>query len=137
MTTATRSILHSIAVLSAALCLNCAADAFAQSGPQPSLRIDLTQTYQLSTWQGENTPIFYSTARANSSSFRAITVIPRRTALASDDQGKTWYNWDAFSTWPTMAYADVVRQGSQLLAFGFDSNNAYTGPFFGDRATRA
>ena len=48
-------------------------------------------------------------------------------ALASDDQGKTWHNWDAFSTWPTMAYADVVRQGSQLLAFGFNSNDAYTG----------
>ena len=38
--------------------------------------------------------------------------------MASDDQGRTWHTWDAYSTWPKMYYADVVRRGNQLLAFG-------------------
>jgi Neuraminidase (sialidase) len=74
------------------------------------------------------TPILYLTPQ------NELVMIPgygtlgtSATALASDDQGKTWHTWDAFSTWPAMAYADVVRRGTELLAFGFNSNDGYAG----------
>jgi hypothetical protein len=94
----------------------------------PTLRLDLSQTYNLSAWQGENTPIFHTTATGQ------LVLIPGQFsygrpahALASDDHGRTWHNWTNINTWPAMAYADVLRRGTELLAFGTDSNDAYTG----------
>ena len=53
-------------------------------------------------------------------------------SILSDDQGKTWRNWDAFGGWPTLAYSDVVRRGDELLAFGTkpnDGDNGYKGTY--------
>ena len=48
-------------------------------------------------------------------------------SLASDDQGRTWHTWNAYSTWPHVYYQDVVRQGNELLAFGLTSSDAFSG----------
>jgi hypothetical protein len=46
--------------------------------------------------------------------------------LISTNQGRSWQKWAGFSTWPVMGYSDVVRRGSELLAFG-SAGNVYDG----------
>jgi hypothetical protein len=49
--------------------------------------------------------------------------------LASDDQGRKWRAWDAYQAWPKMHYSDVVCRGDELLAFGHNTNDGYTGTY--------
>ena len=95
---------------------------------RPNLRIDLSEKYDLTGWQGENTPVFHTTADGE------IVLLPGQNsygksahALASSDGGKTWRNWTGIDAWPLMAYDDVIRRGNELLAFGYASTNAYAG----------
>jgi hypothetical protein len=113
-------------ILTASLWLSGAAKGIADNGPQPILRIDLTQTNQAQMSQNGGTPPFYSTPEG-----QLVLIRGRPDAsnlsLASDDQGRTWHTWDAYGTWPKMYYQDVVRRGNELLAFGLDNGNPYTG----------
>ena len=56
-----RRSLSSCAVLAAGLWFSCTADV-RPVGPQPTLRLDMTQTYPTIGPPGADTPIFYSTA---------------------------------------------------------------------------
>jgi hypothetical protein len=127
MTSDRRRVLCASMILAAGLYVR-PTDVMAATETLSTLRLDLSQAYGLSAWQGENTPIFHTTTDGQ------LVLIPGNysydklhQALISSDNGRTWKSWDAFSSWPTMGYADVVRQGKELLAFGFHSNDAYTG----------
>ena len=81
------------AILAVGLLLSCATEALAENGPQPTLRLDLTQAYpqyQLNLSQSGQQPILHSTAQGQ------LVVFPGNKALVSDDQGSTWHNWDAY-----------------------------------------
>ena len=57
-------------------------------------------------------------------------MFPGNRALVSDDQGRTWQNWNAYHAWPKMVgYNDIVRQGNELLAFGDKDLKSYKGTY--------
>ena len=107
------------AVLAAGLWFGGATGTLAQDGPQPTLRLDMSQTYpQFQLSCQEMGPLFYRTPQDQLVIIRG-NYLGTNSALISDDQGRTWTNWDAFSTWPKLSYCDVLRRGNELLALGF------------------
>jgi hypothetical protein len=93
----------------------------------PVLRVDLSDVYP---WVvSEGSPVFHWTAQNQLVLLPGIGSLYKepRYALASDNQGRTWRHWGAFDTWPTMIYADVVRSGNELLAFGHHDADIFTG----------
>ena len=122
-------ILRACIVIAVVLEFGPATQAWAWDAPQPTLQIDLTEA-GLYPYQGDITPIFHGTAQGQLVLIPGYGSLGKPThALISDDQGRSWQNWDGFSTWPTMAYADVIRRENELLAFGHNSNWGYTGTY--------
>jgi hypothetical protein len=100
----------------------------AAKAPQPTLRLNLSKTYPMDIWKGEVSPILHRTAQGQIVLIQGNGSIGKPPhAMLSDDQGRTWHNWDAFAAWPRMAYADVVRKGDKLFAFGFYDRDCYHG----------
>jgi hypothetical protein len=99
-----------------------ASQADAAGGPQPTLRLDMTLMFPtLIGPPGTDTPIFHTTAQGQLVLIRGhYQDTQTNNCLASDDRGRTWHTWDAYSTWPKMCYADVVRRGNELFTFGSD-----------------
>jgi hypothetical protein len=109
-------------VLAAAWGLYEGGEAMAADGLQPSFRLDLTQQYPQLTQNGFNSPIFHSPAPGTIAMIQGQCAYGGTpTAVVSTDAGRSWSNWEAFSTWPNRPYADVVRQGQQLLAFTLEA----------------
>ena len=86
--------------------------------PTPTLRFDLTQA-GLYPFHSVATPVFFSPGE------NQLVLIPGlfslgsgAPALISNNQGRSWQNFDGFSTWPAMGYTDVVHRGDEWLAFG-------------------
>ena len=115
-------------VLVAGLCFSCATKALADSGPQPSLRLDMSKKYPASGPPGADTPIFHHTKQGQLVMIRGH-LDGTSNSLLSDDRGRTWHKWDAYRAWPKMGYADVVRRGNELLAFGHNTSSGYTGTY--------
>jgi hypothetical protein len=105
------------AVLAAGLWFSCAIEAGAVSTPQPTLSLDMTETYGVPLTG--IFPIFHRTALGQ---LALIWGGNGDYHMISDDQGRTWHHWEEFSNWPEMSYLDVVRRGSELLAFGFNGS---------------
>jgi hypothetical protein len=106
------------AVLVAAVWLGCATEIMAIA---PTLRLDMTATYGVDFWQYTGYGIFFSTADDQLAMIMGSPTTDASTARyawLSNDKGRTWRHWDAFDTWPKIAYSDVVRRGNELLAFG-------------------
>lgn len=100
----------------------------AQDGLEPTVRINLSKQYDLTLWNGEGTPILHRTADGKLVLLQGLTSLGKAShALASDDEGRTWHSWDAYGTWPRMAYSDVVRRGNELLAFGHPNVDCFKG----------
>jgi hypothetical protein len=112
-------------VLIATLWFSCATEARAQNGPQPTLRLDLSQAYQLPHYDA-GTPILYHSAQDEIVLLQGHTD-DRSDSLVSDDQGRTWRHWDAYSTWPKMIYQAVVPWNNELLAFGCYQGDGWDG----------
>ncbi len=107
-----------------------ATESLAAEALQPSLRLNLSQTYAMEIWKGEVSPILHRTAQGQFVLLPGNGSIGKPPhALLSDDQGRTWREWEGFRTWPRMAYADVVRRGGELLAFGFNDRDCYGGTY--------
>jgi len=96
----------------------------------PHLRLNLSQTYPMDIWKGEVSPILHRTTQGHLALIQGNNSIGKPPhAMLSEDQGRTWHDWEAFRTWPKMAYADVVRKGDELLAFGFNDRDCYQGTY--------
>jgi hypothetical protein len=104
-------------------------EAAAQSGPQPVFRVNMSVAYHLDAWKVDSTPILHTTAKGQIVLIRGQGRDPQHVALASDDQGRTWHRWDAFTTWPELYYSGVVRRGDELLVFGAKDANIYKGTY--------
>lgn len=100
----------------------------ANDGIQPSLRLDIRQAYEANTAPGAGTPVFHRTSQGKLVLIRS-TLERLSNSLSSDDEGRTWHTWDGGGTWPKMNYSDVVRLGDELLAFGHNTNDGYTGTY--------
>ena len=137
MTFGKRRSLSICAVLAAGLWFSCAVDVLAQNGPQPTLRLDMTQTYGMSLAQGTNTPFFFSTTDGQLIMMRG-NLGNTLDARASSDQGRTWLPWNT-TTWPTMYNAgDVVRRGKHIACSLVPLvATAVSGPGSGGRTTKA
>ena len=106
-------------VLAAGLWFGGATETMAEGKPQPTLRLDMSKTYpQFHLSCQEMGPLFHRTAQGQLVIIRG-NFLGKNSALISDDQGRTWKNWDALHTWPKLSYCDVLRRGDELLAFGF------------------
>ena len=128
MTFHKKLVLSVRAILAAGLWLGCVAGVLAQTGPKPTLRLNLSETYNLDSWQGDNTPIIHSTAKGELVLIQGqLSVKKAAHALVSNDRGRTWHEWGRYKTWPKMAYADVICLGDELLAFGSPTYDVYEG----------
>ena len=115
-------------ILAAGLWLGCAIEAIAADGLQPVFRLDLTQQYPHLTQNDFNIPIFHSPSRGQLVLIQGQCLYGGApTAVVSDDQGRTWRDWEAFSTWPNRPYFDIVRRGNELLAFTLEADH-WKGP---------
>ena len=105
-------------ILIASLWLGCPTESAAI---EPILRANLTRKSPRVPPTGSgytSLAVFYGTPQGQ------LVLLPGQgilgtgsNAYVSNDQGQTWETWDAFSTWPKMAYTDVIRDENNLLAF--------------------